>query len=95
MWSRAADLVWADWGRNALTAEHARFCVHRPLSFSRMSFLLRRARITPVPALSHRCLHAIADNDPFHRLNLRVGKITDVDDHPDGEHLYVETGPLQ
>ncbi|ORY91082.1 hypothetical protein BCR43DRAFT_95568 [Syncephalastrum racemosum] len=55
-----------------------------------MSFLLRRTRITPVLSLPRRCLHAIADNDPFHRVDLRIGKITKVDTHPDAGHLYVE-----
>ncbi|SAM01780.1 hypothetical protein [Absidia glauca] len=33
----------------------------------------------------------LAQDDAFHRVDLRVGKIVDVALHPDAEHLYIET----
>lgn len=36
----------------------------------------------------------IDNNDPIHRVDLRVGKIVSVEKHPQADHLYIEQGKL-
>lgn len=36
----------------------------------------------------------IARDDPIHRVNLRVGKVVNVEKHPGGEHLFIEQGAI-
>ncbi|KAI8992000.1 hypothetical protein BDF20DRAFT_80671 [Mycotypha africana] len=36
----------------------------------------------------------IVPDDPIHRVDLRVGKIVDIKDHPEAKHLFIEQGQL-
>ena len=36
--------------------------------------------------------NTITENDLIHRVNLRVGQIVKVDQHPDADHLFIEQG---
>lgn len=34
----------------------------------------------------------ITADDPIHKVDLRVGKITEIENHSDASHLYIEKG---
>lgn len=36
--------------------------------------------------------HTIASDDLIHRVDLRVGKIVQIEQHPDATHLFIEQG---
>lgn len=60
-------------------------------SFTRV--MLRALRNTQVPNLLKH-FSTIARDDPIHRVNLRVGKVVNVEKHPGGEHLFIEQGAI-
>ncbi|CDS12003.1 hypothetical protein LRAMOSA04199 [Lichtheimia ramosa] len=51
--------------------------------------MLRALRNTQAPNLLKH-FSTIARDDPIHRVNLRVGKVVNVEKHPGGEHLFIE-----
>lgn len=55
--------------------------------------MLRALRNTQTPNL-FKHFSTIARDDPIHRINLRVGKVVNVEKHPGGEHLFIEQGAI-
>lgn len=43
-------------------------------------------------ACQQRLNHTIASDDLVHRVDLRVGKIVQIEQHPDATHLFIEQG---
>ena len=67
-----------------------------PCNYSRF-----RTRLVPFAQLQGRrytstpeqlAPNAIPENDPIHRINLRVGQIVSVEHHPEASHLFIEQG---
>ncbi|KAI8142442.1 hypothetical protein BJV82DRAFT_579504 [Fennellomyces sp. T-0311] len=45
---------------------------------------------TPTPEPADSAANTVSENDPIHRVNLRVGQIVSVDQHPEASHLFIE-----
>lgn len=43
-------------------------------------------------ACQQRLNHTIASDDLIHRVDFRVGKIVQIEQHPDATHLFIEQG---
>lgn len=62
-----------------------------------ISSITQRTKITPYSfnLLFQRYLSSeniITAEDPIHKIDLRVGKIIDINNHPEATHLYIEKG---
>lgn len=56
--------------------------------------MLRALRYTQQTPNLLKYFSTIARDDPIHRVNLRVGKVVNVEKHPGGEHLFIEQGAI-